>query len=387
MNTLDFKGSGSEYFKIWIVNILLTIVTFGLYYPWAKVRNNRYFYANSTLDENFFEYHATGKQLFVGYFISIILFATYVILNKIIPQASLFLILGLFIIIPWIIWRSMRFNMNVTSFSNVKFNFDGKLSQSYVIFLAYPIALFISIAILIGILSSIHNVVVTIVGIFLIIALGVFAFAYFNNKQTSYLINSSSFGQSRFKTNLQTNAFVKILLKTYSLGFLITIIGMVAFAGLFFLSINNPEMLFSSIMQNGRESKALEEAIMASLYFVVPFYFLSICPGFVVLSYYIARKREYIFGNTILDEDIKFSSNIKFLNLAFVIVSNLAITIITLGLAIPWAKVRMANYMLNNTQISSNSDLKTFISQKESRESAIGEEIGDTFDVDVGLAL
>ena len=42
---LEFTGSGSEYFRIWIVNLLLTLVTLGLYYPWAKVRRLRYFYA------------------------------------------------------------------------------------------------------------------------------------------------------------------------------------------------------------------------------------------------------------------------------------------------------------------------------------------------------
>ena len=50
MQALNFEGKGFEYFKIWIVNILLTIVTVGIYYPWAKVRNRRYLYANSTLD-------------------------------------------------------------------------------------------------------------------------------------------------------------------------------------------------------------------------------------------------------------------------------------------------------------------------------------------------
>ena len=64
MRVLSFGGSGFEYFKIWIVNILLTILTLGLYYPWAKVRKNRYFYGNTSLDERNFEYHATGKQLF-----------------------------------------------------------------------------------------------------------------------------------------------------------------------------------------------------------------------------------------------------------------------------------------------------------------------------------
>ena len=41
---LRFVGSGSEYFRIWIVNLLLTILTLSLYYPFAKVRRMRYFH-------------------------------------------------------------------------------------------------------------------------------------------------------------------------------------------------------------------------------------------------------------------------------------------------------------------------------------------------------
>lgn len=44
---IEFTGSGSEYFRIWIVNLLLTLVTLGIYYPWAKVRRLRYFYGNT----------------------------------------------------------------------------------------------------------------------------------------------------------------------------------------------------------------------------------------------------------------------------------------------------------------------------------------------------
>lgn len=44
-----FCGSGSEYFRIWIVNLLLTIVTLGIYSAWAKVRTLQYFYRNTQL--------------------------------------------------------------------------------------------------------------------------------------------------------------------------------------------------------------------------------------------------------------------------------------------------------------------------------------------------
>ena len=81
MKSLKFEGSGREYFKIWIVNVLLTIVTLGFYYPWAKVRNRRYFYANSILDGRNFEYHATGKQLFIGFLVAMSLFVAYVVIK------------------------------------------------------------------------------------------------------------------------------------------------------------------------------------------------------------------------------------------------------------------------------------------------------------------
>ncbi len=44
---IEFTGSGSEYFRIWIVNLLLMFVAFGLYDPWAKVQRLRYFYAHT----------------------------------------------------------------------------------------------------------------------------------------------------------------------------------------------------------------------------------------------------------------------------------------------------------------------------------------------------
>ncbi len=62
----EFRGSAGEYFGIWIVNILLTIITVGIYSAWAKVRRNRYFYGNSYVDGHSFDYHAKGLQIFIG---------------------------------------------------------------------------------------------------------------------------------------------------------------------------------------------------------------------------------------------------------------------------------------------------------------------------------
>ena len=54
--SFEFRGDGAEYFKIWIVNIFLTLITLGIYSAWATVRNNRYFYGNTFVDGTSFSY-------------------------------------------------------------------------------------------------------------------------------------------------------------------------------------------------------------------------------------------------------------------------------------------------------------------------------------------
>jgi len=38
---VEFKGDGWEYFKIWLVNVLLTMTTLGIYSARAKVKTKR----------------------------------------------------------------------------------------------------------------------------------------------------------------------------------------------------------------------------------------------------------------------------------------------------------------------------------------------------------
>jgi uncharacterized membrane protein YjgN (DUF898 family) len=52
---LRFTGSGAEYFGIWIVNLVLTIVTVGIYSAWAKVRRLQYFYRHTELAASSFD--------------------------------------------------------------------------------------------------------------------------------------------------------------------------------------------------------------------------------------------------------------------------------------------------------------------------------------------
>ncbi|TDQ27314.1 uncharacterized membrane protein YjgN (DUF898 family) [Phyllobacterium brassicacearum] len=121
-----FSGTTKEYFGIWIVNVLLTIVTFGIYSAWAKVRRNRYLYGNTALADGRFDYHARPIQILIGQIIVIGFLILYNVLLSFAPAVGLVLAVVFAIGIPWLIARGLRFNARVTSYRNVRFDFAGR---------------------------------------------------------------------------------------------------------------------------------------------------------------------------------------------------------------------------------------------------------------------
>jgi len=391
MKALSFDGSGMEYFKIWIVNVLLTIITLGLYHPWAKVRNNRYFYANSTLDGRNFEYHATGKQLFVGYLIAMTLFISYVIINQISPIGSLILVAVLFLAIPWLILKSMIFNMRMTSFSNVHFDFSGKLGRAYLNFFAYPITLYIGLVLITIAMTmsiSVGGGLAVLLGLTFalgMIAFLVFSLAFIKKKNTEYFMDHSQYGQGEFKTDVSIKQFMMISLKTTGVAILVMLItGIIVSAG--FSAMVGVDSLgaFGGANQN---PELITERMMLLMPVLPIFYLCVIIASIFVIAYSITLNRNYVYANTKLDEDVTFSSTLKVLPLAWVLITNFLAVIVTLGLAFPWAKVRAARIMLENTQVNAEKGFDDYLMQKQSQTSSLGEQIGDAFDVDVGIGF
>ena len=85
----EFMGSGKEYFKIWIVNLILSILTLGIYSAWAKVRTNRYFYGNTQLAGSGFEYHAKPLAILKGRLIAVAILLVYVLVGNMFPYAGI----------------------------------------------------------------------------------------------------------------------------------------------------------------------------------------------------------------------------------------------------------------------------------------------------------
>ena len=395
MQKVQFHGSGSEYFKIWIVNMLLTIVTLSLYYPWAKVRNNRYFYANTQVGEHNFEYHATGKQLFPGYLIALVLLITYVSLQQFSPVGSVIVLLVFFAIFPWIIWKSLMFNLKMSSYANVRFGFSGSLGESYFNFMLLLILFLVSfyasflVPTLLTIPLSTYSVwlsgLAAFVSFLLFATLAIYMYAYKQKMNAEYLINNRHFGNGQFTTNLETKPLFLIALKTCLLGFGAIISALVIFS--MFVSVAVGLEGLSDIEAISEDINVLFNGASSMAFVFVLVYVGMIGLGVVVAAYAKSRIRNYIYGQTSLDEGIAFQSELSARTLAWVQFSNLLLIVFTIGLASPWAKVRVARILVSSTLVDTSVDISHYITQQQKQHASLGDQIGDAFDVDVGVAL
>ena len=136
-----FVGTGSEYFRIWIVNLLLTIVTFGIYSAWAKVRRLKYMYRNTQIAESSFDYHGSPIAILKGRLIALVLLIAYNFSFEFSLIAGVITLTLLAAIFPWLIRQSLRFRARYSSYRGIHFQFIGGLTEIYLI--AAPLIFFI----------------------------------------------------------------------------------------------------------------------------------------------------------------------------------------------------------------------------------------------------
>jgi uncharacterized membrane protein YjgN (DUF898 family) len=126
----DFYGSGFEYFPIWITNILFTVLTLGIYSAWATVRTRQYFYKNITLENAPFQYLATPLQILrwrIAGIVSIVLFIFLVKFFSV--KAAMFFLLLLLLILPALMVAAFAAHMRAIAWRNVVFNCSRDLDS------------------------------------------------------------------------------------------------------------------------------------------------------------------------------------------------------------------------------------------------------------------
>lgn len=135
---IQFDGDGGALFVLFIKNLLLTIITFGIYYFWANVEQKKFVYHHTSFQGHRFEYTATGKEKFIAFLkvLAIALVAGFVLslligflVRALGPGVGVLFVLmfylGIFAIIPIIQYRSYHFMLRRSRLNNIAFSLEG----------------------------------------------------------------------------------------------------------------------------------------------------------------------------------------------------------------------------------------------------------------------
>lgn len=345
---LSFTGNAKEYFGIWIVNILLTIVTLGIYSAWAKVRRNRYFYGNTVLLGRAFEYHARGGQILVGRLIVFAYLVIYNILLATLPLVGIALAVVALFLIPWLIMRGLRFSARVTSYRNIRFDFVGKIGGAFLAFMIGPVIAALSLGILVPLASR---------------------WMY------RYIGGNLRYGGKAFETEPRLGP----LYKNWLVSALILVVGVLIIGVLLLAN-------FSVLVALVDNPNALSPEMQAGLSVVISLSVLSFYLFFSVAAlFYRAGARNIAWSSTLFDRRHALKSDLPRLGYAWVVISNIVVTVLTLGLMRPWAAVRMARYVNEHTAVRFDGDVGEILAAVQNEGAAVGSEFMDIEGVDFGF--
>lgn len=343
----EFRGNGGEYFRIWIVNLLLTVVTLGIYSAWAKVRRLRYFYGNTYLDGHPFEFHGRPLAILKGRLIVLAAYLVFVFAAQLNPAIFLVVLPLAIFGVPWIIMKSRLFQTRMSSYRNIRFNFHGTYGGALGAFIGWYLLTIVSLGIL---------------------------YPVWVRKRVEYSLDNAAYGTQKWSFLTGNGRFYTFCLVTF-------VLAVAAYAGFF--------VMLTGAIKGAQASHGYGPAAdMAALLGLGLGFWLMVLGfaivGLAIWGYYQANFLNASFGGVQIGGNY-LRSNLQIAPLSWIYVTNLLGIVFTLGLFYPWAKVRQTRYQLENMAVDSDGNLSAFMADASAGSSALGEEAGDFFDVDFGL--
>ena len=373
----EFRGRAGEFFRIWIVNVVLTVLTLGIYSAWAKVRTRRYFYGNTLLDGKPFDFTGNPISILKGNLIFGGLFVVYVVASTAFPPLALLVMIVIGVLMPWLIQKAFRFRAHNTVHRNVRFRFHGKTGDSYAVFLGYPMLIGFTLGILIP---------------------------YVQFQQKRYFLGNLSWGTTASDMQGGVGYFYKTFFKLVAIVVLLIAVPI----GLAVPALSSyankaaeakaapggteqqpaaPDVAPGSGPDSTDDAKSAPDAGLPGLAEVgmVAGVFGIYALMFILFTYYQVRTQNYSINSTQWGRLGRIESKVRVRDLLWIYLTNGLIVLVTFGLMIPWVKIRMARYRASRTSFISTGSLDSVAAALSAEESAIGDAGADVFDFDIGF--
>ncbi|TXG77767.1 MAG: DUF898 family protein, partial [Rhodocyclaceae bacterium] len=265
-------------------------------------------------------------------------FSAYVLAGQFSIALQLGLALLVAVLAPWLLVRGLMFRARYSSWRGLSFRFVPDYGESYIRFLVLFLPLLASFGLL---------------------------YPWVKGKQKEFIVEHHRYGTQVFRFLANPGQFYPPYLIAWS----------VIFAWMF-----GGGMLLGfgmAMISAGNDSPPPEWIIWA---FVVAIY----AGYFVVLAFLAAAIANLIYNNTEVGGR-RFQSRLKGGKLLWIYSSNTVLILVSAGLLIPWAMVRLARYRAECLSLLARDDFNDIAVRQGQGIDAIAAEVDGLFDIDIGL--
>ncbi|WP_133405298.1 YjgN family protein [Parashewanella tropica] len=341
-----FTGQSGEFFKIWIVNLLLSILTLGIYSAWAKVHTNQYLHGHTKLEDHGFRYLATPLQILKGRLLAVSVFIVITILSSLTPMLALGMSLLILIATPWLIMQSIRFNMRMTSYRNIRFSFKGNYWEIVLNFLLLPmLALFFTLGI---------------------------ALPWVHQRIDKYIFDNLSVGGQPFKLNTDVGQYYVAALVAIAI-MMAGIITIVIFA-----------VGYGVVIAQAGDG-AGEQLTNTLMGLIVLLYAGLLLLNFVAIAVSRGIVLKHIIGSLKIENVATFKTDMSLSGYIKLQLLNSLMLILSLGLAYPVTKIRTRRFVAQHIQVQLTEQADTLVNDVQGKDPAFGEEAAGFFDADLSF--
>lgn len=378
---LEFTGSGGEYFRVWFTNLLLTILTLGLYTPLARRRTAQYFYGHTLVAGSPLEFTAQARRMLFGFILFVALYVAFrIAADTGQTNAVGMMMLGGAILAPYFWGSAMRFRFNATRWRGVRLQFTASWGEVYRASLpAFLLALVAFGAITqIGVLAAAPKEASHPVGMMVGVGVAALVIALLCAIKLEYNYKSLMVARGRIggqpgRWKPQYGDFVRIWLATLGvfLAAAVLVVGAIA------LALGGSFAVLKGLHKGGLFAILMVIATMVAVFFLM---FLVSAPA---RAYREARMFRLVWSNIGVSQMARFKCNLKPWRYVRLRVKNVLLTLLTLGFYRPFA--RLSEYRMKSQSVTLHvkGGLDQLVGQLAREEQAVGDAIADA----IGLEL
>jgi uncharacterized membrane protein YjgN (DUF898 family) len=358
----EFTGSGKEYFRIWVINLLLSLATLGIYSAWAKVRRLQYFDRNTRLAGASFDFRGDPRAVLRGRILAFVLLVAYQYAFGFSLHVGVAVVVFVLLAMPWLLRGALRFRLSNTQYRGLWLGFGGGVGEAYLAYLP-PLALFLLPTVLLALYPGRP-------GLAALPFLLVLAWPLMHGRARAYQQRHLLFGDQGARYALGSWRFYRpyLVAGLASSGFMLLVGIVVAIVAGVAMGLLGKESL-------GAEFTTLLPMALGLLFVYIAYLMAG--------PYLQARIGNLAWSHTSFP-GVRIRSTIPAKGFMLLQTKNAVLTLLTLGLYRPFAVVAVHRYRLRHVEVEFDDGFEqTMARAAQGRRSAAGDGASDALGIDL----